>query len=152
MARRQNPAESVVISIDEEPELFLHMLANDLLVQGDAEAGRVRYADIAILNQGRFVDEGIPEWLIQMVELEDEEVRYGGHNVTSSHGLDRAADIVRGNRDIIQVREIGDPSSLQQAASFGQIRGNDIRALFLHEGAEAVPGIDVFAGANRRAR
>ena len=66
-----------------------------------------------IAGDGRFVDEGIPKWLIQMVKLEDEEVRYGSHDVTGPHGLDRAANIVRCNRDIIQIREIGNPPPFQ---------------------------------------
>src|SRR5262249_26187639 len=83
--------------------------AVDLVVDLQADAGFVGEDNVAILDH-RLVLQGevVPTGVVDPVPLHDQEVGDGGADVGGGHRAERTADVVRGERDVVDLGHVGD--------------------------------------------
>src|SRR5215510_2726354 len=98
------------------------MLARDRLVEIEADAGAAAQGDITILNDVFLIgDNGGPVVAVEPVELDHQEVGDGGADLGGGHGADRRGDVVRRERDVVDLGQVGDLATLGQPAALGDI-------------------------------
>src|SRR5262245_5258316 len=101
-----------------------------ILVERQAEAGAVRQTEIPIHDFRTTACTLARVRLGEVVEvLLNLEVSAGGGEVQRGRRRDRAADVVRGDRDIIHVGHRRDLLCFQEAAAFGDVWLNDVAGL-----------------------
>ena len=74
-----------------------------------------------VLDQVLFDQETGPYLVVQVMELEELEVRDGGADVSDRHRAYGTADVVRAERDVVEVGEIGDLATFEQTAGLGEV-------------------------------
>ena len=107
------------------------MLSDEVLVDGHAEAGAVRHRDMPVLDERPFVDDAVPDRVVEVMEFEDEEVGDGRADMAGGDRFDGAADVVRGQGNVVHIGQVGDTSAFEQAARFRQVGRDDVGGLAL---------------------
>ena len=92
----------------EIPQDIHRVPARHFLVHRQPQAGHIAQGDMPIYYEGPLFHQVIPELLVEMVELQNEEIGHGGARVAGRLGADGTADIVRRQRHVIHVGQIGD--------------------------------------------
>jgi hypothetical protein len=128
------------------------MLAHDVLVERDAEAGFVGHRDEAFVDDGLFdaFHQILPPGDIQRVILACQEILGRGGAVHAGQRADRQAGIVHGHRDSVFHGGVADLMGLEDAAGGGDIRMNLADCVLLAQVDETFLQVDIFAGENGR--
>ena len=93
--------------------------------------------------------EFVPTLVIDPVPFHDEEIRDRRADMRRGHRPERAADVVRGERNVIDLGHIGDLAALREAAALGDIGHDVIDRLLLEQIAKAPAQVEIFARAER---
>ena len=80
----------------------------------------------------------------------DQEIGNRGTGMGRGHGADRRHDAVRGNRDVICLRQVGDLLSFREAAGLLKIRLDDVNGTFTEKLTISPAHVQVFSGGDGR--
>ena len=93
------------------------MLPRDILVQLNPEPRPVWQLDVAVLNHRVMPNEEIiPPLYVLTVKLEDGEIAHARASVTGCERANRAADVMRGHRYVVCVRQVCDLLGFEQSS------------------------------------
>ena len=128
------------------------VLANDVLVEGDAQARLVGNGDVALVDDGLFdaFHQVLPPRDIQRVILASQEILRGGGAVHAGQRADGQAGVVHRHRHAVLHGRVADLMRLKNSARGGDIGVNLADRLLLAQIDEALLQVDVLAGQDRR--
>src|SRR5829696_1695922 len=130
-----------------------HKRAGDLVIDLQPDPRFVGQHDVAILDH-RLILQGqiLPPGIVDPVPLHDQKVRDRGADVGRGHGAERPADIVRGERHIVDLRHVRDLAALRESTALGDVRHDVVNRLLLQQVAEAPAQVEILPRAERHRR
>ncbi len=140
----------------EERHVLRRVLPHPLLVDLDADPGRVSEAGCGRVREHRAVEgHDLPEHLVAVevdLPLEDQEVRDRGAHVSGGHRPEIGRDHVGREGHVVQVGEVRDPLALTEPARLLQVGHHDVAGPALQGLPEPVGQVPVLPAADGRGR